>query len=86
MAGKGEVLAISGAKTAVGNASLLDVLDNVLNHGVVLEGDLVLGVANIDLIYVRLSLLLASVDRLNSPARAPARAPKPVRLAVRRRR
>jgi gas vesicle structural protein len=45
-------------------ASLLDVLDNVLNHGVVVQGDLILGVANVDLIYVRLSALLAALDKI----------------------
>jgi hypothetical protein len=45
-------------------ASLLDVVDNVLNKGMVLNGDLVLGVANVDLIYVRLSVLLAALDKI----------------------
>ena len=44
-------------------STLLDVLDNVLNRGAVLGGDVVLGVANVDLIYVKLSLLLAAVDK-----------------------
>ena len=45
-------------------SSLLDVLDNVLNRGAVLHGDLMLGVANVDLIYVRLSALLAAIDKV----------------------
>jgi hypothetical protein len=44
--------------------SLLDVVDSVLNHGVVLNGDLILGVANVDLIYAKLSVLLAALDRV----------------------
>ena len=44
-------------------SSLLDVLDNVLNRGAVVEGDVVLGVANVDLIYLKLSVLLAAVDK-----------------------
>jgi hypothetical protein len=47
-------------------ASLLDVVDNVLNHGVVLHGELILGVANVDLIYAKLSVLLAALDKLNT--------------------
>jgi hypothetical protein len=47
------------------DASLLDVIDHVLNKGVVLTADLVLGVAGVDLIYVRLSALLCAVDRLH---------------------
>jgi hypothetical protein len=44
--------------------SLLDVLDNVLNRGAVLTGDVTLGVANVDLIYVKLSVLLAALDKV----------------------
>ena len=45
-------------------SSLLDVLDTVLNRGAVLNGDVVLGVANVDLIYVKLSALLAAFDKV----------------------
>ena len=45
-------------------SSLLDVVDTVLNRGAVLTGDLVLGVANVDLIYVKLSVLLAALDKV----------------------
>lgn len=45
-------------------ASLLDVLDHVLNKGVMATGDVTLGVAGIDLIYVRLSALLCAADRV----------------------
>ncbi len=45
-------------------SSLLDVVDNVLNKGAVLNGDVVLGVANVDLIYAKLSVLLAAVDKV----------------------
>ncbi len=48
-------------------ASLLDVVDNILNKGVVLNGDLVLGVANVDLIYARLSALLSALDKVDAP-------------------
>ena len=44
--------------------TLLDLLDNVLNRGVVLTGEAFLGVANVDLIYLRLSALLCAADRL----------------------
>jgi gas vesicle structural protein len=46
------------------DASLLDVVDNALNKGVVLSGDLTLALAQVDLVYVRLSLLLAAADRV----------------------
>jgi gas vesicle structural protein len=52
------------ANEAANQSSLLDVVDNVLNRGVVLNGDVVLGVANVDLIYVKLSVLLAAFDKV----------------------
>jgi hypothetical protein len=46
------------------DSSLLDVLDNLLNRGVVLNAELVLALANVDLVYVRLSALLCAADRV----------------------
>jgi hypothetical protein len=46
--------------------SLLDLVDRVLNKGVVLTGDLTLAVADVDLVYVGLRVLLASVATLES--------------------
>jgi hypothetical protein len=40
------------------------VLDNLLNRGVVLNADLILALANVDLVYVRLSALLCAADRV----------------------
>ncbi len=48
------------------DASLLDVLDNLLNRGVVLNADLILALANVDLVYVRLSALICAADRVLS--------------------
>jgi hypothetical protein len=42
----------------------VDVLDSLLNQGVVLNADLVLALANVDLVYVRLSALLCAADRI----------------------
>jgi hypothetical protein len=46
------------------DSSLLDVLDNLLNRGVVLNADVILALANVDLVYVRLSALLCAADRV----------------------
>jgi hypothetical protein len=46
--------------------TLLDLVDRVLNKGVVLTGDLTLAVADVDLVYVGLRVLLASVATLES--------------------
>ncbi|MBI2188297.1 MAG: gas vesicle protein [Acidobacteria bacterium] len=53
------------------DASLLDVVDNALTKGVVLSGDLTLGLAQVDLVYARLSLLLCAADRVLPTSRAP---------------
>lgn len=52
-------------ESELADSSLLDVVDNVLNHGVVLHGELILGVANVDLIYAKLSVLLAALDKVS---------------------
>ena len=48
--------------------SLLDLVDHVLTKGVVIPGDLVLGVADIDLVYLRLSAVLCAADRVLGPS------------------
>jgi hypothetical protein len=58
-----KVLPIDGL-TSPPDATLLDVLDHVLTKGVMATGDVTLGVAGIDLIYLRLSALLCAVDRV----------------------
>ncbi len=50
------------------DTSLLDLVDNLLNRGVVLDAELVLGLAGVDLVYVRLGALLCAADRLLPPA------------------
>jgi hypothetical protein len=40
------------------------VLDNLLTKGVVLNAELVLALADVDLVYVRLSALLCAADRI----------------------
>jgi hypothetical protein len=49
--------------------SVLDVLDHVLTKGVMATGDVTLGVAGVDLIYLRLSALLCATDRVMPAAR-----------------
>lgn len=48
-------------------SSLLDLVDNLLNQGVVIHGEVVLGLAGVDLIYLRLSALLCAADRVLPP-------------------
>ena len=46
------------------NQSLIDVVDSLLGKGVVLDGEIVLGLADVDLVYLRLSAVLVAADRL----------------------
>ena len=46
------------------NESLVDLVDSLLDRGVVLDGEVVLGLADVDLIYLRLSVLLVAADRV----------------------
>ncbi|HVF43682.1 MAG TPA: gas vesicle protein [Pyrinomonadaceae bacterium] len=45
--------------------SLLETLDHVLDRGLVIAGEVTIAVADIDLIYVGLNLLLGSVESVN---------------------
>ena len=42
----------------------MDVIDNLLNQGVMLNADIILALANVDLVYLRLSALLCAADRV----------------------
>jgi len=42
--------------------SLLEILDNVLNSGVVIHGSVVISLAGVDLVYVGLNVVLTSVE------------------------
>jgi hypothetical protein len=43
-------------------STLLDVLDHLLNAGVVISGNLIISLAGVDLIYIRLDVILTSVE------------------------
>jgi len=42
--------------------SLLEILDHVLNAGVVIQGSIVISVAGVDLVYLGMNLVLTSVE------------------------
>lgn len=48
-------------------STLLDLVDSLLNKGVMANGDVTLGVAGVDLIYLRLSSILCAADRVFPP-------------------
>ncbi len=45
--------------------SLLETLDHVLDRGLVIAGEVTIAVADVDLIYLGLNLLLGSVESVN---------------------
>ena len=59
------------------DTSLLEILDHVLNSGVVIHGSLVISLAGVDLVYVGLNVILTSVEtalrNLNATQESPGR-------------
>lgn len=45
--------------------TLLDLLDRLLNKGIVIKGDLTVSVANVDLLYIGLNVIVTSIETLN---------------------
>lgn len=45
--------------------SLLETLDHVLNRGLVIAGEITISVADIDLVFLGLNVLLSSVETAN---------------------
>ena len=47
-----------------GDDSMLDLVDNLLTRGVVISGEVMLGLAGVDLIYLRVQAVLCAADRV----------------------
>jgi len=63
--------------------SLLDVIDNVIDKGLAVDAEIVLGLADIDLIYLRVGALLAAADRVfNQPPKQRRKVAAPSRLPL----
>jgi hypothetical protein len=52
--------------------TLLDLLDRILDKGVILFGDVTISVADVDLIYLGLKVLLTSIEKAEQMRRAAA--------------
>ncbi len=46
------------------NVTLVDLLDRVIDRGVILAGDITISVADVNLIYLGLRVMLAAVERV----------------------
>jgi gas vesicle structural protein len=57
--------------------TLLDILDHVLNQGVVLRGNVIISLAGVDLVYLGLDVILTSVEtalrHVNATALSPGK-------------
>lgn len=78
---------MTGAVLAEREVTLLELLDRALDKGVILQGDVTLSVADVDLIYVGINVLLSSVEtaermRDAAAARAAGRAQRELLGAV----
>jgi hypothetical protein len=49
------------------NTELAEALDRIMNKGAVLQGDLVIAVADVDLLYLDVRLVLSAVDTALGP-------------------
>jgi hypothetical protein len=56
--------------------TLIELVDRVLNKGVVLSGDITLSVADVDLVYVGLRVLISSVATMEEHALASGGGPR----------
>ena len=60
-------MSMSEQQTLRQQVTLIELVDRVLNKGVVVSGDITLSVAGVDLVYVGLRVLLSSVATLGEP-------------------
>jgi hypothetical protein len=66
----------SGQEAAQAELTLLELVDRLLDKGVVLSGDITLSVADVDLVYVGLRVLLGSVEAAQRLQSGPAETSK----------
>jgi hypothetical protein len=52
------------------NVALVDLIDRLIDGGVVVSGDIVLSVADVDLVYVGLRLILAPARKVTGSVRS----------------
>lgn len=53
-------------RRTVRDLSLCETLDQVLETGVVLSGEIIISIAKVDLVYLNLTLVLSSVETLTA--------------------
>jgi hypothetical protein len=56
-------MATNGMQHAVSTSTLADILERVLDKGIVIAGDITISLADVDLLSIKLRLVVASVDK-----------------------
>ena len=64
-------MSVAERRSLADQVTLVDLVDRVLNKGVVVTGDVTLSVADVDLVYVGLRLLLASAATFERERESP---------------
>jgi len=57
--------------TRTKDVTLLEILDRALDKGVIVSGDIVISIADVDLIYIGLKVMLSSVETMERLRGAP---------------
>jgi len=63
------IISETGDQIEETDLSLLETLDHVLNRGLVIAGEITISVADIDLIFLGLNVLVSSVETANEVLR-----------------
>ncbi len=61
--GAGSKFLMDRVPTSSGTTNLVDILDRVLDKGLVIAGDIRVSLANVELLTIRIRLLICSVDK-----------------------
>jgi hypothetical protein len=56
-------MANNGMQHAVSTSTLADILERVLDKGIVIAGDITISLADVDLLSIKIRLVVASVDK-----------------------
>jgi hypothetical protein len=62
---------MSDVVTRTKDVTLLEILDRALDKGVIVSGDIVISIADVDLIYIGLKVMLSSVETMERLRGAP---------------
>jgi hypothetical protein len=63
VSGGGKTKSMERSPTVSGTTNLVDILDRVLDKGLVIAGDVRVSLANVELLTIRIRLLICSVDK-----------------------